>query len=121
MGKRTEKFWKQRQTNWNRGLRERKSSLKITDEFISRFKKCCYCGVDLTPENAGLDHQQPLSRGGKDSFDNLILICQKDNRAKSSFNHAEYSSLLAFLDKSPWTPEMKLRLLRKMRGAWRIQ
>lgn len=121
MGKRAEKFFKQRIANWNRGLRERKAQFKIDQSFVDKFPKCKYCGVSLTPYNAGLDHQIPISRGGKDNPANLILCCQKCNRAKSSFSDVEYSALLAFLDRPPFTPEMKRRLISKLKAAWRVQ
>ena len=121
MSGRNERSWRQRLHGWNRGLRERKSSLRLNQEYIDRFKSCKYCNKSLTPINAGLDHQQPISRGGKDDLFNLILVCQPCNRAKSSFSDAEFSALLAFLDKPPWTPEMKKRLIAKMKAAWRCQ
>lgn len=120
MGKRTEKAWVSRIKNWNRGLRERHSDFRITPEFISKFKSCKYCGKEITPITAGLDHQLPLSRGGNDNPENLILCCQACNRGKSSFTDLEFSGLLAYLDKS-WPPEMKRRLISKLKCAWRVQ
>jgi CRISPR/Cas system Type II protein with McrA/HNH and RuvC-like nuclease domain len=34
-----------------------------------------YCGKQLTRFNATLDHLQPVSEGGDNSFDNLITTC----------------------------------------------
>lgn len=121
MGKRSDKGWSKRIHAWNRGLRERNSQFRITPEFVSKFKSCKYCSIDLDPINAGLDHQDPLSRGGKDEETNLVIICKVCNRAKSSFDDAEFGALLNCLNKPPFTQDMKLRLLRKLRVAWRIQ
>ena len=46
--------------------------------------KCQYCG--RTPKDGirlELDHKIPYSRGGKDSFSNLITSCNECNAGKS--------------------------------------
>jgi len=40
------------------------------DEFL-----CTYCGKQLTRFTATLDHVQPVSKGGDNSFDNLVTAC----------------------------------------------
>jgi len=37
--------------------------------------KCKYCGKQLTRFSATLDHIQPVSHGGLNSFDNLVTAC----------------------------------------------
>lgn len=37
--------------------------------------KCRYCGKQLTRFTATLDHLQPVSEGGDNSFDNLATAC----------------------------------------------
>jgi Fe2+ or Zn2+ uptake regulation protein len=37
--------------------------------------KCHYCGKQLTRFSATLDHIQPVSEGGDNSFDNLVTAC----------------------------------------------
>jgi 5-methylcytosine-specific restriction endonuclease McrA len=44
---------------------------------------CVYCGCALTLEVATLDHVVPLSKGGTNSADNLVLACQSCNRKKA--------------------------------------
>mgnify|MGYP002623078043 CR=1 FL=1 len=41
--------------------------------------RCGYCGRELTVEESTLEHVLPLSKGGVDSMDNLILSCRRCN------------------------------------------
>jgi CRISPR/Cas system Type II protein with McrA/HNH and RuvC-like nuclease domain len=48
--------------------------------------RCHYCQKQLTRFTATLDHIQPVSRGGDNSFDNLVTACfhcnsRRGNRA----------------------------------------
>ncbi len=52
--------------------------------------KCHYCGKLLTRFSATLDHIQPVSKGGDNSFDNLITAClhcnsERGNKSISDF------------------------------------
>lgn len=52
--------------------------------------KCHYCSKQLTRFSATLDHIQPISKGGDNSFDNLITAClhcnaQRGNKAIMDF------------------------------------
>lgn len=49
---------------------------------------CCYCGVKKSTKDLNLDHVLPRSRGGKTSWDNVVLSCipcnsRKDDRLPS--------------------------------------
>lgn len=44
--------------------------------------KCHYCGKQLTRFSATLDHIQPVSKGGDNSFENLITSCLHCNSRK---------------------------------------
>lgn len=46
--------------------------------------KCRYCNKQLTRFNATLDHVQPVSEGGDNSFDNLITACLHCNSQRGS-------------------------------------
>lgn len=61
--------------------------------------KCHYCGVELPkfydPDAAAeqrptIDHIVPVSRGGDDNPDNLVLACQSCNSSKGSQPYAEF-------------------------------
>jgi 5-methylcytosine-specific restriction endonuclease McrA len=44
--------------------------------------KCYYCGASLKKEYH-VDHVRPLTRGGRNSIDNLVLACAHCNLTKS--------------------------------------
>ena len=44
--------------------------------------QCQYCGRRGTTRLLDLDHVQPRSRGGSDSWENLVTACQPCNRRK---------------------------------------
>jgi len=50
----------------------RENRMKVFDRDSYR---CTYCGAKLTRFSATLDHIQPVSRGGGNSFDNLTTAC----------------------------------------------
>lgn len=45
--------------------------------------KCMYCGKSAGGENLELEHVIPRSRGGKNSWDNLVAACRKCNSRKN--------------------------------------
>jgi CRISPR/Cas system Type II protein with McrA/HNH and RuvC-like nuclease domain len=51
--------------------------------------ECVYCGCD-NRKTLTLDHVIPQSRGGKDSWDNLVTACKKCNSEKSNLTLEEY-------------------------------
>lgn len=46
--------------------------------------RCQYCGKQLTRFSATLDHIQPVSHGGTNSFDNLITACLHCNSRRGN-------------------------------------
>jgi 5-methylcytosine-specific restriction endonuclease McrA len=51
--------------------------------------ECVYCGCS-TPKLLTLDHVIPQSKGGKDSWDNLVTACRTCNSEKSDLTLEEY-------------------------------
>lgn len=45
---------------------------------------CVYCDASLTEANSTIDHVLPLSRGGLNRLDNMVLACHTCNSAKGS-------------------------------------
>ncbi|RFA07215.1 HNH endonuclease [Subtercola boreus] len=48
-------------------------------------QRCAYCGKSATT----IDHIQPRSRGGKDTWENLVACCLRCNNLKSDRTPAE--------------------------------
>lgn len=49
--------------------------------------KCVYCGGKL---DLHLDHVVPYSRGGEDSYDNLVTACRNCNLSKGARTPREW-------------------------------
>jgi hypothetical protein len=60
-------------------VRENRLKVFERDEY-----KCHYCKKQLTRFNATLDHIQPVSEGGDNSFDNLTTACLHCNSQRGS-------------------------------------
>ena len=50
---------------------------------------CQYCGKLGTSENLTLDHILPRSRGGKNTWQNLVAACKKCNQKKANRTPSE--------------------------------
>ncbi len=56
----------------------RKRRIHERDEHV-----CQYCALDLSPEEATLDHVVPVSRGGASTRANLVTACTDCNSRKA--------------------------------------
>lgn len=63
---------------------------------------CCYCGKELLEETeyphyfaVSLDHKQPLSIGGENSFQNIAVCCCRCNICKGTMKEETYKKFLA--------------------------
>lgn len=65
--------WQRGRRNINKGLRAR-----VFDE---KGRDCTYCGE---PGCSVLDHMLPVTRGGKNSFENLFPACETCNTSKGN-------------------------------------
>lgn len=60
------------------------------ENVFKRDNYCCvYCG-DSNRKTLTLDHVIPQSKGGKDSWDNLVTACRRCNSEKSDLTLEEY-------------------------------
>lgn len=55
--------------------------------------ECIYCGAD-NKKNLTIDHVIPKSKGGKDSWDNLVTSCKKCNGEKSDLTLEEFGKVI---------------------------
>lgn len=62
-------------------------------KIFERDKYLCYkCKKQLTRFNATLDHIQPVSEGGDNSFDNLVTCCFHDNTSRRATPISDFIS-----------------------------
>ena len=62
---------------------------------------CQYCGRKLPTEELNLDHVIPLSRGGKNTWDNVVCSCIECNMRKGNRTLAEAGMKLIRKPKKP--------------------
>jgi 5-methylcytosine-specific restriction endonuclease McrA len=76
--------------------------------------RCAYCGRSADT----VDHVQPRSRGGSDSWENLVACCLKCNGAKGSRTLAELDWELSFKPRPPSGLIWSLRGLDREQPEW---
>ena len=70
-------------------IRNTKRTDRLTNEAFERIiqaqnNKCLKCGIEFTEEERPTrDHVVPLSRGGKDTRDNVCALCHQCNAHKA--------------------------------------
>ncbi|HEY9854765.1 MAG TPA: HNH endonuclease, partial [Stenomitos sp.] len=74
---------------------------------------CQYCGSrgELT-----LDHIHPRSRGGEDTWENLVTACQKCNNRKGDRRPDEAGMVLNCVPRAPRMVEIASELWSKLMG-----
>ena len=50
--------------------------------FVRDYYTCRYCGKQLSTEELSVDHVLPKSRGGKETWENLVTSCKPCNSRK---------------------------------------
>lgn len=82
--------------------------------------RCGYCGEAFPGSELTLDHIMPKSRGGKESWDNLISACKRDNHRKADRNPEEAGMALLFrpLPSTVHTARFLLRSMASETKAW---
>ena len=56
--------------------------------------RCWWCSGKMVREKAHVDHRVPLSRGGSDAPDNLVMSCARCNQSKGSKMPDEFAGRL---------------------------
>lgn len=91
-----------RQIKWTKG------NVFMRDDYT-----CQYCGVHIPKGQCTLDHIIPVSRGGKNRWENSATSCKKCNQEKGNkFNHEVGYVLL----REPKTPTMLDLISIKFKG-----
>ncbi|WP_285727248.1 HNH endonuclease [Psychromicrobium xiongbiense] len=76
--------------------------------------RCAYCGGSAST----IDHIQPKSRGGADSWENLVAACLRCNNLKSDHTPAEMGWRLRFVPSEPRGGRWQLRELERSTPQW---
>jgi len=64
-------------------IRERKMS-KAKVLWLRDGKRCRYCGKKITFKNSTVDHIKPKSKGGSNTYANMVNACKTCNEKKSN-------------------------------------
>jgi 5-methylcytosine-specific restriction endonuclease McrA len=82
-----------------------KVRLNMKNVWLRDGGQCQYSGRYLALKDATKDHVLPESRGGKNSWDNIVTCCEDVNRKKSNQTPAEAGLTLLNDPRKPhWTP-----------------
>lgn len=80
---------------------------------------CQYCRRRLPRAQLTLDHVVPQSRGGDDSWENLVVACLACNVKKSNRTPDEARMPLERHPKKPnWAPQLGARVPREQFAVW---
>jgi 5-methylcytosine-specific restriction endonuclease McrA len=76
--------------------------------------RCAYCGKTAST----IDHVQPRSRGGRDSWENLVACCLRCNNIKSDRTPLEMGWRLRFVPKAPHGVGWVVRGVEQPQAVW---
>jgi 5-methylcytosine-specific restriction endonuclease McrA len=91
-------------------------SVPVTRRGVLRRDKhrCMYCGKSAST----IDHVQPKSRGGSDSWENLVACCLRCNNMKSDRTPAEMGWKLLSNPRTPHEASWLVRGIESALPAW---
>jgi len=103
-------------TNYNslpkRNLRLTRKNLLLRDDYT-----CQYTGQKLNSQNATIDHIVPQSRGGKNSWDNVVISSEEANSKKGDKTPQEANMRLLKNPSQPsWTPLFAISDSRRLKS-----
>ncbi len=89
--------------------------------FLRDAYRCQYCGDRFSPDQLTLDHVIPVSRGGKDTWNNVVTACKGCNHKKGNHYLEEIGMTLLHRPKRPTLPSFLhlVRLIGENRAVWR--
>ena len=80
---------------------------------------CQYCGTTFNKMDLTIDHVVPRSRGGKDTWDNLVLACVKCNVKKGDRPPEQAGlNLIRHPKKPQWVPHLGVKLSAVNVKSW---
>lgn len=75
------------------------AAVKVLSEMLRKTEHCNHCGVRMTqgypvtPSNKTIDHDVPLSRGGKHILSNITIMCLSCNSSKQARTLEEFAKV----------------------------
>lgn len=105
-------------TNFNR-MPPRTVKFNRRNIYMRDHYTCQYCGVRPAKEELTIDHITPRSRGGRSSWENVVLACQRCNSRKGSMMPDEAKMALLRPPKRPhWMSTLRNTLKGPDRPIW---
>ena len=82
--------------------------------------ECQYCGKNGTVKELTIDHVIPISRGGKNTWENVVTACSPCNSKKGSKLLDEMGVKLKRSPFRPkWTPQIIIKLRENDPNEWK--
>jgi 5-methylcytosine-specific restriction endonuclease McrA len=82
---------------------------------------CQYCQKNLSTEESTIDHVVPRSKGGKTTWENVVIACPQCNRKKGGRTPKEAKMALQTSPNAPnWLPVINIHLKTNVPKKWKI-
>jgi 5-methylcytosine-specific restriction endonuclease McrA len=95
------------------GIRPSRNNILWRDK-----NQCQYCGVIESPRDMTIDHVIPRSRGGENTWSNLVTCCKKCNQKKG--NRTPEEANMSLLNKPVKPRNSILRQISDVQPIWNI-
>ena len=104
---------------FNRHKSEKKVRFCRQNVFYRDNFQCQYCGIKLPMGQLTIDHVHPQSRGGQNTWENVVACCPSCNVKKGNKTPREANFKLRKVPKRPkWSPHLCLRLKKDDPVEW---
>lgn len=87
---------------------------RVVSEKDAPIWHCEFCSLPLDVEEISIDHDKPLSLGGRTALDNFIVCCKSCNTSKGALGAAQYRSLRACVNGQPKRARLDIGLVKDM-------
>ena len=95
------------------GIRPSRNNILWRDK-----NQCQYCGVIESPRDMTIDHVIPRSRGGENTWSNLVTCCKRCNQKKG--NRTPEEADMSLLNKPLKPKNSVLRQISDVQPIWNI-
>jgi 5-methylcytosine-specific restriction endonuclease McrA len=83
-------------------------------------QQCQYCGRRPGTRELNIDHVLPRSRGGQDTWENLVIACRSCNLGKGRHTPEEAGMRLLRRPQRPrWSTALQISMAGELDAAWR--